>query len=290
MNDVIIIDGKACHVLWTQEGTETWDVTGNVTQFDLKCYVIGDVSKRSAMQAIWENSPETYENLPRYNIKFDGYDEDKNAEFTVSYQDNTSNSGSSGGSADDENAVEISFSTGGGTKHVVQAINQSVEWKADDFKADQNSPIGWNGKTGSEAEYTGVDVPDANIQLTLTVKRKMSDLGTSWQVNIAKVTGKVNSKTFRGWSAGQVLFEGVSFSGKENDDNVSVSYNFSIRPNEKNVKVATKPNGEDIRITKRGFEYAWVVTKRNDRTGKDDVKAVFLSEVLKYADFSILGV
>lgn len=289
MNDVIIIDGKACHVLWTQEGTETWDVAGNVTQFDLKCYVIGDVSKRSAMQAIWENSPETYENLPRYNIKFDGYDEDKNAEFTVSYQGNTS-SGSSGGSADDENAVEISFSTGGGTKHVVQAIDQIAIWKAND-KIDEKTPIGWNGKDKGEEEYAGVDVPDANIQLTLTVKRKMSDLGTNWQRNIAKVTGRVNSKKFRGWNIGEVLFEGVSLSGKEDDDNVSVSYNFSIRCGEKNVKVAEKPNGDAIIIRdKRGFEYAWAVTETDAKTGKKNIKAVFLSEVIPYADFSILGV
>lgn len=283
MNDVIIIDGKACHVLWTQEGTETWDVTGNVTQFDLKCYVIGDVSKRSAMQAIWENSPETYENLPRYNIKFDGYDEDKNAEFTVSYQDNTS-SGSSGGSADDENAVEISFSTGGGTKHVVQAISQRRVYGDDD----EDTLIGWNGKNGIEAEYAGVDVPDANIQLTLTVKRKMSDLGTRWQRSIANVTGKVNSKPFRGWEAGEVLFEGVSLSGKETDDNVSVSYNFSIRCNEKDVKIAVDADGDDITADAQGFEYAWAVT--NFTAGKNSVQSAFVSQVIETTDFSVLGV
>ena len=290
MNDVIIIDGKACNVLWTQEGTETWDNTGNVTQFDLKCYVIGDVSKRSAMQAVWENSPDSYENLPRYNIKFDGYDEDKNAEFTVSYQRSTS-SGSQQQTNDD--AVEISFSTGGGTKHVVQPINQIVVWDINAGKpgaVDKNTPIGWNGKKGEDADYAGVDVPDANIQLTITVKRKMSDLDTSWQANISTITGKVNSKNFRGWHAGQVLFEGVSFSGKENDDNVSVSYNFSIRSNEKNVKIAQKPDGTAITTTKRGFEYAWTITKRNPKTNRDEVQAVFLAEVLKYADFSVLGV
>ena len=282
MSDVIIIDGKACTVLWTQEGSETWDKNGIVTQFDLKCYVIGDVSKRSAMQAIWENSPDTYENLPRYNIKFDGYDEDKNAEFTVSYQKDSSESSS--GSDEEDDAMDISFSTGGGTKHVVQAISQRRVYGDDDV----DTLIGWNGKNGEEADYAGVDVPDANIQLTLTVKRKMSDLGTNWQRNIAKVTGKVNSKSFRGWQPGEVLFEGVSLSGKESDENVSVSYNFSIRCNEKNVKIATKPNGDAIIASAKGFEYAWAVTKFIN--GKNEVQSAFVSQVIETTDFSVLGV
>ena len=281
MNDVITIDGKACNVLWTQEGTETWDNTGNVTQFDLKCYVIGDVCKRSAMQAVWENSPDTYENLPRYNIKFDGYDEDKNAEFTVSYQKSTS-SGSQ--QQTDDDAVEISFSTGGGTKHVVQAISQRCVFGNDPA----NTLIGWNGKNGEDVEYAGVDVPDANIQLTLTVKRKMSDLGTNWQRSIAAVTGKVNSKTFRGWKAGEVLFEGVSLSGKENDDNISVSYNFSIRRNETNVKIAVDSVGNAVTASAKGFEYAWAVTKFV--AGKNVIQSAFVSQVIETADFSVLGV
>lgn len=281
MNDVIIIDGKACNVLWTQEGAETWDNTGNVTQFDLKCYVIGDVCKRSAMQAVWENSPDTYENLPRYNIKFDGYDEDKNAEFTVSYQKSTS-SGSQ--QQTDDDAVEISFSTGGGTKHVVQAISQRRITGEDSV----NTLIGWNGKKGEDADYAGVDVPDANIQLTLTVKRKMSDLGTSWQRNIAKVTGKVNSKTFRGWAAGEVLFEGVSLSGKEDDENVSVSYNFSIRCNEKNVKIAVDSVGNTVTASAKGFEYCWAVTKFVGNANV--IQSAFVSQVIETADFSTLGV
>ena len=281
MNDVIIIDGKACNVLWTQEGTETWDNTGNVTQFDLKCYIIGDVSKRSAMQAVWENSPDSYENLPRYNIKFDGYDEDKNAEFTVSYQRSTS-SGSQQQTNDD--AVEISFSTGGGTKHVVQAISQRRITGKDSV----NTLIGWNGKKGEDADYAGVDVPDANIQLTLTVKRKMSELGTSWQRSIAKVTGKVNSKTFRGWAAGEVLFEGVSLSGKEDDENVSVSYNFSIRCNEKNVKIAVDSVGNTVTASAKGFEYCWAVTKFVGNANV--IQSAFVSQVIETADFSTLGV
>lgn len=269
--------------------TKSINASGAMQSATIPYIVFEAFDEDDALQAVLETAPQDLNGIPLSTIEISERCNEEVYKVDANYEKD-SGSGSSGGSADDENAVEISFSTGGGTKHVVQAINQRLEWKADGFVADQNSPIGWNGKTGEEADYAGVDVPDANIQLTLTVKRKMSDLGTSWQVNIAKVTGKVNSKTFRGWSAGQVLFEGVSFSGKENDDNVSVSYNFSIRPNEKNVKVATKPNGGDIRITKRGFEYAWVVTKRNDRTGKDDVKAVFLSEVLQYADFSVLGV
>ena len=287
MNDVIIIDGKACNVLWTQEGSETWDKSGNVTQFDLKCYVIGNVSKRSAMQAVWENSPDSYENLPRYNIKFDGYDEDKNAEFTVSYQKSTS-SGSRQQTNDD--ALDISFSTGGGTKHITIPYWQKVLYQADGENYSNNTPIGWNGKKGEESEAAGVDVLDANIQFTLTAKRKMSDLDTNWQRNMAKVTGKINSKPFHGWEKGEVLFEGVSLSGKEDDENVSVSFNFSVRCNEKNVAVAWDDDGKPISLNKEGFAYVWTITKYDEKKEKNSLRGLFGARVFEHADFSILGV
>ena len=133
-----------------------------------------------------------------------------------------------------------------------------------------------------------MDVPDANIQLTLTVKRKMSELGTSWQRSIAKVTGKVNAKKFRGWEVGEVLFEGVSLSGKEDDENVSVSYNFSIRCNEKNVKIAVDSGGNAVTASAKGFEYCWAVTKF---VGDANViQSAFVSQVIETADFSTLGV
>lgn len=271
--------------------TKSIDASGALLSATIPFIVFDAIDEDDALQAVLETAETDLRGIPLSNVEISERCNDAVYKVDANYEKSSSGGGSSGNDADD--AVEISFSTGGGTKHVVQPINQIVVWDINAGKpgaVDKNTPIGWNGKKGEDADYAGVDVPDANIQLTITVKRKMSDLDTSWQANISTITGKVNSKNFRGWHAGQVLFEGVSFSGKENDDNVSVSYNFSIRSNEKNVKIAQKPDGTAITTTKRGFEYAWTITKRNPKTNRDEVQAVFLAEVLKYADFSVLGV
>ena len=271
-------------LLQTQEGSETWDSNGNVTQFDLKCYIIGgDLSKRDAMQIVWDEAPASYEGLSKKSIKFDGYDEERNAEFTVSYQ--KSSGGSSNNNTDDD-AVEISFSTGGGTKHVVFALDTRVVYGEDKYK----NLIGWNGKIGGEAEFAGADVPDSNSQLTLTVTRKMSDLGNKWQRNVDAATGKINSKKFRGYEPGEVLFDGVSFTGTEKSDSVKVSYNFSIRLNETDVPIATDKDGNIITVSKKGFEYAWAASKYDTKLERSVPTLVRVDKVLEEVDFSTLGI
>lgn len=272
-------------LLQTQEGSETWDSNGNVTQFDLKCYIIGgDLSKRDAMQVVWDEAPASYEGLSKKSIKFDGYDEDRNAEFTVSYQKETS----SGSSQKTDDALEISFSTGGGSKHVVNAL--AVKSMGDNSYC--GNRIGWNGKKGADEEFAGVDIPDSNLQLTLTVTKNMSALNTRWQRNIAELTGKVNDKKFRGYERGEVLFDGCSFSGVEGSEDVKVSYNFSIRLNENNVVIGKGADGKDIKVSKLGFQYVWTVPDFRD-DGKNKVnflKLVRLDTVIPFADFSKLGV
>ncbi len=273
-------------LLQTQEGSETWDSNGNVTQFDLKCYIIGgDLSKRDAMQIVWDEAPASYEGLSKKSIKFDGYDDDRNAEFTVSYQ---RSSGSESTSDNPEDVMtEVGFSTGGGTKHIVFALKPRVVSGDNNFCGNL---IGWNGKKGVEAEYAGTDVPDSNSQLTLTVTKKMSELGNAWQRNVDAATGKVNANKFRGYEPGEVLFVGVSFTGTEKSDSVKVTYNFSIRLNETDVPVATDENGNVITVSKKGFEYAWVAPKYNSKLRRDVPSLVRVDKVLEEVDFSKLGI
>ena len=273
-------------LLQTQEGSETWDSNGNVTQFDLKCYIIGgDLSKRDAMQVVWDEAPASYEGLSKKSIKFDGYDEDRNAEFTVSYQKST---GGTSNNTDDD-AVEISFSTGGGTKHIVRSLG----WKEYGMKAYLNQAgdnIGWDGELKGKREFAGIDVPTSNLQLTLTVTRKMSALDSKWQRNIAGLTGKVNDKKFQGYERGEVLFNGASFSGAEDADEVKVSYNFSIQLNETNVSLGKLESGTEIFATKLGWQYSSCIQKWNEEKQSMVNKLFRLDTVLEFGDFSKLGI
>jgi len=83
------------------------------------------------------------------------------------------------------------------------------------------------------------------------------------------------------------MFLGMSYSApSRNAKKVIVTYSFSIQPNESNVSVA------GITISKKGFEYAWALTKTEVESGVVSAKTigVYVNEVSRYGDFSQLGV
>lgn len=273
--------------------TKSIDVYGRMLSAEVPYIVFEAIDENDALQAVLDTAPEMLDfNGSQIRLSSIEIDERCNAEVykvSVSYEKSSGTSESD--TADD--AVEISFSSGGGTKHIVRAIS----WKGYGNKADLNyckDRIGWNGVKGPDAQFSGVDVPDSNLQLTLSVVKKMSQLDTKWQRNIASLTGKVNAGKFRGYERGEVLFNGASFSGSEGADDVKVSYNFSIRLNENDVELGEIYNGEKIKATKQGFQYLWAHEKyekgENEDKGKTVTRFFRLDTVIPYADFSKLGI
>ena len=268
----------------TQEGAETWDKNGNISQYDLKYYVSDATSKQDAMKAVWADSPATYEGVPRSSIRFDSWVDDNNCEITVSYQKSSSSS-SPGQSDDTDGGSSFTFDCGGGSKHVVRSLTRQRQIKG---TVDPGLFIDWNGKTGNQSEIKGVEVPEAQLRETYVKNMKPSRLTTKWRKRIADLVGCVNASAFKGWQRGEVMFLGCSFSGNtEADDVIPVSFNFMIQPNEDSVVIA---DGVPA-FSKEGFEYPWVITRPTDRNGirTVDVTDVFVAQVCPYRDFSALG-
>lgn len=269
--------------------TKSVDGNGRLLSAEIPYIVFDAIDESDALQAVLDAAPQKLDfNGSLIRLSSVEIDERCNAEV---YKVNASYEKSSEPSSDSDsgdNAVEISFSTGGGSKHVVDAL--AVKSIGDNSYC--GNRIGWNGKKGADEEFAGVDIPDSNLQLTLTVTKNMSALNTRWQRNIAELTGKVNDKKFRGYERGEVLFDGCSFSGVEGSEDVKVSYNFSIRLNEKGVKLGKGEDGQWITADKLGFQYIWTVPDFRD-DGKNKVnflKLVRLDTVIPFADFSKLGV
>ena len=100
--------------------------------------------------------------------------------------------------------------------------------------------------------------------------------------------GKVNSASFKGWAAGEVMFLGCSYSTPSRGaKKVTVTYNFRIMPNESGCKVAGKSCG-----SKKGFEYLWArseVKNNGSNTPQVEVVAIYKSVVCESGNFSALG-
>jgi hypothetical protein len=267
-------------------GSETWDSTGKVSQTELKYFVIGDAPKKEVMLAVWNDAPAELDGLRKDSIRFEGYDDDRNAEFTVAYKKSSSGSTPD---TDEEEEPTVSFNCGGGTRHVTTAISQRMAHK-DFFDPGLNlaNGINWNGQYGDNCDFAGVDVPSADLQETYTKVMNISSLTTAFRRKVAGLVGCVNANTFKGWEPGEVMFLGCSFSGVDRArESVTVSFNFSIKPNEKNVKLGNIPLGDVA-----GWDYVWTLKPKtiwSNNSVKTELEYAFVAQVAPRKDFSALG-
>ena len=241
--------------------------------------VAGTTNDADACVATWNFAAETYLGMPRKSVAVAERLTDDSWKIEVRY----GNDDASGGGSDDGEST-VSFDCGGGSKHLNYAISDKI------IKGDKKSggAINWNGKAGSDMEISGIDIPTAQLRETYTKMMSLSRITTSYKRKVAELVGKVNSSSFKGWSAGEVMFLGMSYSAPDSaSQRVAVTFNFLIQPNEKNVKVA----GESV--SKKGFEYVWAISKSvvDSATNmpKLEVEALYLATVCEEGNFSVLG-
>ena len=275
----------AMQVKRLQDGSETWSKkTGACSSAEVKYLVLGATSKDAAVQAVLTGAPTTYGGLPLKEVRVDSY-ENGNLEAAAVYAEEES---SSGGEEDDGEEATVSFDCSGGTKHVVHAISQKKVFGEDQSVDDAGGGIGWNGKSGSEAEFAGVDVPTADMRETYSKTMSQRVItSTNYKRRMGAMVGSVNDSKFMGWEPGECMFLGCSYSASRHADKVVVTYNFRINPNEKNCKVAGQNCGD-----KKGFEYLWGISETvNGDNGKPKVKlkAAYNSVVCNEGNFAVFG-
>ena len=258
-------------VTYIVEGTED-DITACTTAYEFAPDEFSEIPKKSASVA---------ERLTENAWKIE-----------VNYGSESKSSSGDSGSEDDE--ATMNFDCSAGTKHMTQAIEQTCVYAGSGESKDSSDeasavPIGWNGKDGSESEAAGVDVSIGELRETYTKTMSKSKVtGTSWKRKVAELVGKVNSGSFKGWNAGEVMFLGCSYSApSKGSKKVSVSFHFAIRLNESKATVA----GQNIG-SKKGFEYLWALTDDEVRDGerKRKVRKIYKAVVCETDGFGGLGI
>lgn len=203
------------------------------------------------------------------------------ADVSVSYEYSSGSSGTGG--ADGSGSVELdAFDCSASTVHINTALSQRKSSGA----PDAGLLIGWNGRSGDAMQVAGVDIVSPVMRETYTRVFRKSKLSTSFKRRIGKLTGKVNSGSFRGWNDGEVLFLGATYSAPDGEGNVAVTFNFSIIPN------GTVSVG-DLSLFKDGHDYAWTISETTyDNSGNPQVKVKGLYSATVYgrASFGGLGI
>ena len=265
------------------------DKNGKVLSAELLYLVTFDTdsSELEALQAVRTVAPTSFDNASLQSFEIEEMLDLAHYKVRVEYNSDSSSGSSTGDDTDDEEPT-VSFNCGGGTRHVTTAIKQAMARKSNAPGVDIGNGINWNGKYGDNSEFAGVDVPSANLQETYTKVMKISSLTTAFRRKVAGLVGCVNSNTFKGWEPGEVMFLGCSFSGVDRArERVTVSFNFSIKPNEKNVKLGDIPLGNVA-----GWDYVWTLkpkTTWSNNSVKTELQYAFVAQVAQRKDFSALG-
>ena len=262
------------------EHPKSIDKKGNYTSIEVQYLVFGVASEEEALTAVYGKAPASSKNLPLESIEIDSRETEDTFRVNAIYREEEVFADDEGGD-DDETPTE-SFDCGGGTKHLLYSYAQKKAYG----DKDAGGAIGWNGKSGDDCEIAGVDVPTAQLRETYTKQMKISKLTTAYKRKVAALVGKVNSSSFKGWNAGEIMFLGMSYSTPaKKAKKVTVTFNFAIQPNETGVKIAGKS------VSKKGFEYVWAISKTVASSGspKLEVEGIYVDQVCEYASFSGLG-
>ncbi|MBR2364291.1 MAG: hypothetical protein IKA79_03725 [Lentisphaeria bacterium] len=254
---------------------------------DLVYLVIGVDDEFEARDLVLNTAPEIFRNCTRDIVELDKH-EGTALYFRVSYVRNGTEK------EEDEDEDEISFDLSSSSVTMKRAYSQTSYGSN---APDAGLSIGWNGKSGDQSDIAGVEVSTSTIRKSFTVAMKYKDLTVAWEKKVAKLFGKVNSSSWKGYEAGEVLFLGCSFSGINSKKTVfNVTYNFGIAFNEKNVLIGKDSNNREIRIDKTGWQYVWDIVKSEYAESKKDmppairIMGVYVANVYKTADLNALGI
>lgn len=254
---------------------------GLYTSLAVPYLVIGVSNEDEAISAVISylasNGKNKISNAVIDNVEFDEAVSATEYKCRANYNCNYSSTSS------DEQESVFSFETGGGTKHIDQAIKHVATYPSD--------ATNFNGaiNVDEDGKVQGVDIvmPIMNFSETHYLDNK--NVTTQYKLALMDATGHINSKAFRGNAVGEVLFLGASGSrrGEHHDDLWEVNFKFAVSRDKKNFKVG------DITVEeKKGWDYMWIKYEDGepDESGSltKKPKAVYIERVYEECDFGIL--
>lgn len=175
----------------------------------------------------------------------------------------------------------FSFDTGGGTAHITHARKHINSYPAPGKQAPNHR--GAIGVT-QDGNVEGVDIPVPVFHFSETHYVPDEFVTPQYKGLLARLTGCVNTGTFKGLDAGECLFLGASGT-KRNLGDWEVTYRFAGSPNETELAI-----GDITGIAKKGWEYLWVeyeMTEEGNRLVTRPV-AAHIEEVHRTADLNQL--
>ncbi len=176
------------------------------------------------------------------------------------------------------------FDTGGGSQHITQSLRTVRRYGRSGTTA--ANFMGAIGVTNNSVQ--GVDITVPVYSFSEVHYKNNAFVDDSYKVTLFELTGTVNSKKFRKFAPGEVLFLGASGTKRGSDD-WELSFRFAASPNMSDIVI-----GDMSGITKAGWEYLWVQYEdQEDSNAQTLVKcpvSVHIEQVYPYQNFDRLGI
>ena len=174
------------------------------------------------------------------------------------------------------------FDTGGGSQHITQSLGTVRRYGRPGTVA-----ANFMGAIGVTADSVqGVDITVPVYSFSEVHYKNNAFVDENYKTTLFELTGTVNSRQFRQFAAGEVLFLGASGTKRGSDD-WELVFRFSASPNMTNMVV-----GDIQGITKAGWEYLWVqyvdAEAPNAQTLIKQPVSVHIEQVYPYKNFDRL--
>ena len=148
--------------------------------------------------------------------------------------------------------------------------------------------IGWDGS--GDGETAGVECLLCRMREKCVATFHAKEVDSGFKRTVMRLTGRVNSASFHGWEAGEVLFLGASQGEAYRNGGgkwlVDVTYRFAIAPNENSPSLG----GFSFAGRVEGWDYRWALWGRDVTASLpgNRVRGIYLTRLYRRADFGAL--
>lgn len=141
-------------------------------------------------------------------------------------------------------SVDFAYDTQGGTVLIRQSKSTTR------FPGNAPDHKGAIDVDGDQVRGTEITIPA--LRLTYDFRHPAGVVNETWARNLARMTGRTNSRPWRGFAAGEALFLGsTGRSGTQSE--TMTSYHFACSENIDGLTIGAVAN-----IAKKGWEYLWI--------------------------------
>jgi len=259
------------------------DSDGNTVSVEIPYIVFGASTEDDALALVRAATPASYNGVALETVEIDERLAEEIYKVRAIYPENTDSGGGESGGGGTEEEPSFSFDTGGGMKHLTQSLATVGSYP------DDAPDFGGAIEVDEDNNVNGCDIIMPIMTFSETHWYSNSKVTTAFKKQLSELTGSVNASAFKGYDAGEVLFQGASGSrrGKKSSDKWEITYKFAVSPNVRNLRIGSITVAE-----KDGWDYLWVKYHPDvDDASKTLIKKpqyAYVEKVYERKDFSIL--